>query len=73
MIVNENLEISEQEDGTYVTPVSTGNPKYTWALYVFKKSNVAHLYTRRNEDTGALLGKPLVLLASKKELRIKHL
>ena len=55
MIANGNVEIDEQESGTYVMPV--GKP-YTWVLYVFK-DGTADLYKKRNPETGAVLGKPI--------------
>lgn len=57
MIANGNLEIQEQEYGTYIFP---GNGSYTWALWIDKNGR-AELYTKRNPETGALLGKPIIL------------
>lgn len=61
MIANKNLEIQEQESGTYVFPAMTfEGQKYTWALFVYKNGD-AELYKTRNPDSGALLGKPFKL------------
>jgi hypothetical protein len=61
MIANGNLEIEEQEDGTYVFPVTDPkDPKYSWALYMFKDGRGADLYTKRG-PSGVLLGKPIHL------------
>jgi hypothetical protein len=61
MIVNSNLEIEEQEGGTYVFPAMTiDGQRYTWALYVYKNGD-AELYHKRDPKKGSLLGKPLKL------------
>jgi hypothetical protein len=53
------LEVEEQESGTYVFPNSK---KYasTWALFVYKDGR-AELYKKRDLETGAILGKPVDL------------
>jgi hypothetical protein len=53
---DELLEIEEQESGTYVFPNSKKFAP-TWALFIYKDGR-AELYTKRNLETGALLGKP---------------
>ncbi len=61
MIVNKNVEVQEQESGTYVFPAQTiEGQQYTWALFVYKNGD-AELYQVCNPKTGALLGKPLKL------------
>lgn len=61
MIANHNVEIEEQESGTYVFPARTiEGQRYTWALFVYKNGD-AELYQKRNPETGALLGKPIKL------------
>lgn len=66
MIANGNLEIEEQEGGTYVFPVLSPNQDYSWALYMYKSGH-AELYTKRDLKTGALLGKPIHL-----PVKLKH-
>jgi hypothetical protein len=61
MIANNNLEICEQEDGTYVYPVLKEGQDYSWALYMYKNGSHAELYTKRDPKTGAVLGKPIRL------------
>jgi hypothetical protein len=57
MITNDGqLEIEEQESGTYVFP----NSKLyvpSWAIFMYPDGR-AELYTARHPKTGALLGKP---------------
>lgn len=55
------LEVQEIESGTYVFP-ALGKKKlpHTWALFVYRNGD-AELYTKRNQKTGALIGKPLKL------------
>lgn len=61
MIANKNVEIEEQESGTYVFPaIGTKKLPYTWALFVYKNGD-AELYTKRGPD-GTLLGKPIKLV-----------
>jgi hypothetical protein len=66
MIANGNVEIEEQENGTYVFPAIQGkvingeNLPYTWALFIYKNGE-AELYQKRDKKTGSLLGKPIKL------------
>lgn len=65
MIVNKSHEIEEQESGTYIFP-DDSKFQYSWAIWLWPDGS-ADVYTKRNKKTGALLGKPIRLSASRKE------
>ena len=54
-------EIEEQECGVYVFPDDL-KFKHSWAIWLWPDGS-ADVYTKRNQETGALLGKPFHLPA----------
>lgn len=59
MIANHNVEIEEQESGTYIFPLVDGKRARDWAMFVYKDGS-AELYTKIAPH-GELLGKPIKL------------
>lgn len=58
-------EVNEQESGTYIFP-NQDRFEPTWIIWL-REDGSADVYTKRHPKTGAMLGKPIRLMAPERK------